>query len=140
MTPPVRRRPGATRHPAGLVPPARTNAGSLAAIRPLDQTAIFNPDSHVLTGQVGVFNPDNPVPSGQGGTINPDRTSPAGQTTTFNPDRPSLLGKSETFGHTVFALVKENQHFSQKRLQNVKKCNKSRFPSPTPKSELPTPN
>jgi hypothetical protein len=32
----------------------------------------------------------------------------------------------------VFALVKENQHFSQKRLQNVKKCPKNRFPSPTP--------
>lgn len=148
----VRRHPSAACHSAGPTSPARSDAGSTATIEPPGQGDVFNPDNPLRLGQGGIFNPDTAVRLGQRGSFNPDRpfllrqTSSFNpdrptrlrQTTNFNPDRPSLPGKSETFGHTMFALVKENQHLSQNRLQNVKKCSLNRFPSLIPHSKLAT--
>jgi hypothetical protein len=134
----VRRHPSAACHSAGPTSPARSDAGSTATIEPPGQGDVFNPDNPLRLGQGGIFNPDTVVRLGQRGSFNPDRPFLLRQTSSFNPDRPSLPGKSETFGHTMFALVKENQHLSQNRLQNVKKCSLNRFPSLIPHSKLAT--
>jgi hypothetical protein len=139
MTAAVRLRPAASRRSDGAAFPARTTASRSAGISPLGQGDTFNPDRPILAGQSDAFNPDGTTLLGQTGAFNPDSITLAGQTRASNPDGITLLNRSETIGHTAFALIAENQHVSQNRLQNVKKRPENRSQLLTPDFQLPTP-